>query len=302
MMNSQQRLPDEFSLRAVKGLKTVVINIVVNICLAVIKVLGGVVGNSYALIADGIESITDIFSSTVVYSGFKVSAIPPDKRHPYGYGKAESLAALIVSCVLIGAAVAIVIQSIREVMVPHHAPAMYTLFILMLVIAAKEILHRFMLKVGKDIDSLSIEADAWHSRSDALTSLAAFIGISIAVIGGKGYESADDWAALFASGIIFFNGFRILRSAVAELMDAVPAPRVEQQMRELSLRVSGVRHIEKCLIRKSGYGYFAEMHIGVDGKISVEKGHDIAHAVKDCLLKASLSLLDVVVHIEPYEG
>ncbi|HBR15240.1 MAG TPA: cation-efflux pump [Candidatus Omnitrophica bacterium] len=286
--------------RIKRGLKTAIISLLLNSLLAIIKVATGVLGNCYALIADGIESLTDIFSSTVVYRGIKISSLPPDEKYPFGYGKAESLAALIVSAVLLGAASTISVQSLREIAHPHHPPEPYTLYVLIFVILVKETMFRFFHKTGKEIDSMSIQAEAWHSRSDALTSLAAFIGISAGLIGGPGYENMDDWAALFASGVIFFNGFRILRSAIVELMDAGPSPEIERRIRVIAREVPGVRDVEKCLVRKSGYRYFVEVHLEVEGTISVKEGHDIAHEVKDHLLNAGMSLINVVIHVEPY--
>jgi len=241
----------------------------------------------------------DIFSSTVVLGGIKIGAAPADENHPYGHGKAESLAALVVSLALVGVAIGIAIQSVREILVPHHAPAAFTLIVLVGVVITKEWLFHFIFKASNEVNSLSLKVDAWHSRSDALTSLAAFIGISIALIFGKGYENADDWAALFASGVIAFNGIILSQSAIAEIMDAAPPHEIEQQVRTSSKNVQGVVNIEKCRIRKSGLGFFVDIHVEVNANISVKQGHAIAHDVKDTLLNSPLGIKDVLVHIEP---
>lgn len=285
--------------RATRGIKTTLVSLCVNTLLAVIKILTGILGNSYALIADGVESTMDIFSSTVVLSGIKIGATPADENHPYGHGKAESLAALVVSLALIGVAIGIAIQSVREILAPHHRPAAFTLIVLVGVVLIKEWLFHFIFKASNEVNSLSLKVDAWHSRSDALTSLAAFIGISIALIFGKGYENADDWAALFASGVIAFNGIVLSQSAIAEIMDAAPGPEIEEKVRAVSQAVSGVIAIEKCRIRKSGLGFLVDIHVEVDEDISVRQGHDIAHNVKDALLNSTLGVKDVLVHIEP---
>ncbi len=285
--------------RAGKGIRMVLVNIFLSLFLAAAKIVAGFLGNSYALITDGIESLMDIFSSTVVWGGLRIGARPPDKNYPFGHGRAESLAAMTVSVTLIGVAIGIAVQSVREIFTPHHAPALFTLFVLVGVIFVKEVMYRFLLKTGEDIDSNALKADAWHSRSDALTSLAAFIGISVSLIGGKGYESADDWAALFASGVIFYNGSRLLRSAVAEVMDAAVSFDFEDKVKSLSRNVPGVIDIEKCRIRKSGFDYFIEIHVIVNGTISVADGHRIGHEVKKVLFDAELGVIDVVPHIEP---
>jgi cation diffusion facilitator family transporter len=275
------------------------IGMAVNVVLAIVKIVTGIVGNSYALIADGIESTADIVSSLVVWTGLKISSQPPDDDHPFGHGKAESLAGMAVALALLAAAVFIGVQSVREIHTPHHAPAWFTLLVLALVIGTKETLFRFVFKVGDELTSTAVKGDAWHHRSDAITSAAAFVGISIALIGGKGYESADDWAALLACAVILFNGFSIFRAALGEIMDAaVPSP-IQKQIRELASSVPGVVRVEKCRIRKSGLGLFVEIHVEVDGDLTVRRGHEIAHDVSSQLKASPLFIQDVVVHVEP---
>lgn len=281
------------------GLKVSGSAITVNLILALVKITTGMVGNSYALIADGIESTTDIFSSLVVIGGLRISVRPPDDNHPYGHGKAESLAGMLVSLFLLGAAVLIAVQSIREIMTPHHSPAWYTLVVLVGVIGTKEWLYRRMFKTGVKLESSALKSDAWHHRSDAITSLATFIGISIALIGGDGFEPADDWAALLACSIIFYNGLRLLRNALNDVMDAAAPEEIEQQIRQIACGVEGVVKIEKCRIRKSGLGYQMDIHVIVDGDIPVRKGHLIGHDVKDSLIEATIPISDVIIHIEP---
>ncbi len=271
----------------------------INLVLALIKISTGVIGNSYALIADGIESTSDIFSSLIVLSGLQISSKPADQSHPYGHGKAESLAALAVAIFLIGAGILIAIQAIREILSPQQAPAWYTLPILAVIIVVKEGLYRKMYSVGTDLDSSSLRSDAWHHRSDAVTSLAAFVGISIALIGGPGYESADDWAALLAVSIIFANGIRLLRPALDEVMDASVSDDIEQQVISIASSVDGVVAIEKSRIRKSGLGYLMDLHVQVDSDISVKDGHAIGHIVKGRLMESSVPITDVVIHSEP---
>ena len=271
----------------------------VNVVLAIIKIVAGVVGNSYALIADGIESTTDIVSSLVVWTGLKISARPPDEGHPYGHGKAESIAAIIVAVALLGAAVLIAVQSIREIVTPHHAPAWFTLLVLALVIATKEVLYRFVLKVGHQLTSTAVKGDAWHHRSDAITSAAAFIGISIALIGGKGYASADDWAALLACGVIGFNGFRIFRAALDEIMDAAVPAELQATVRREAGGIEGVIRIDECRIRKSGLGLFVDLQVRVDGNLTVREADRIAEEVSRRLKGSRLSVGGVMVHVEP---
>ncbi|MCU0788117.1 MAG: cation diffusion facilitator family transporter [Verrucomicrobia bacterium] len=287
-------------MRSVKpGLMAAGVGMAVNVMLAMVKIVAGIVGHSNALIADGIESTADIVSSLVVWTGLKISSLPPDDTHPYGHGKAESVAGVVVAGALLAAALVIGVQSVREIITPHHAPAPFTLLVLALVIGTKEALYRFVFKVGDELSSTAVRGDAWHHRSDAITSAAAFVGISIALLGGEGYESADDWAALLACTVIVFNGYRILRAALGEIMDAAVPDPLQQQIRELSSSVPGVVRVEKCRMRKSGLGLFVEIHVEVDGGLTVRRGHEIAHDVSRQLKSSPLSVQDVTVHVEP---
>ncbi|MHC4673918.1 MAG: cation diffusion facilitator family transporter [Planctomycetota bacterium] len=280
-------------------MRITLIAVVVNILLAAVKGIAGIVGNSYALIADAVESTMDIISSLVVWSGLRIASVPPDKEHPYGHGKAEPLAAIVVALALVGAGIGIAIQSIREIAHPSLAPAPFTLFILVGVIITKETLFRSVFKVGEDIDSTAVKTDAWHHRCDVLTSISVFIGISVALIGGEGYESADDWAALFISGIIALNGYRLIRPAVAEVMDAAPPADMEADIRQVASAVEGAIELHKCFIRKTGLHYYVDIHVKVDGSLPVRRGHEIAHQVKEALRASNPKISDVLVHVEP---
>jgi cation diffusion facilitator family transporter len=287
-------------MRSVKpGLMATAVGIAANVVLAIVKIVTGILGNSSALIADGIESTTDVVSSLVVWTGLKISSLPADEDHPYGHGKAESIVAVIVALALLVAAALIAGQSIREIVTPQQTPAWYTLLVLGLVIATKEYLYRVVSKVGNAISSTAVKGDAWHHRSDAITSTAAFIGISISLIGGKGYETADDWAALLACVIIVFNGFQVFRGALGEIMDAAVPDPLQKEIRQIASSVPGVVRIEKCRTRKSGVGILVDIHVEVDGDLSVRRGHEIAHEVSDRLQVSPLSIQQVMVHVEP---
>jgi cation diffusion facilitator family transporter len=289
------------SFGAVKaGLRSTLVGVLVNALLAATKAIAGIAGNSYALIADAVESTADIATSLVVISGIKIASFPADRDHPYGHGKAEPLAAMVVSVALCTAAVGIAIQSIREIAIPHHAPAPFTLIVLVFVVITKELLYRFVFRTGELVQSIAVRSDAWHHRSDAITSAAAFVGILIALVGGPGYENADDWAALFASGIIAVNGIRLLLPAIGEIMDAAPDPMIEQEVRKAAGRVEGVRDLDKCFVRKMGFEYYVDLHVVVDGETSVRIGHKIGHDVRDAIRKEIPSIADVLVHIEPH--
>ncbi len=283
------------------GSQLAVLGIVMNAALAAVKIAAGIIGHCYALIADGIESTLDIFGSLAIWFGLRVAAEPPDDNHPYGHGKAEALAAIVVALIVIAAAVGLAVQSVREIVTPHHAPAPFTLVVLVLVILVKETLFRKVIHAADEIGSTAVKTDAWHHRSDAITSAAAFVGISIALIGGPGWEPADDWAALFACGLIGFNGWRLLIPALQETMDMAAPVELHDDVVHLALTVPGVAEIEKCRIRKAGLEHYVDIHVGVNAELTVREGHRIAHDVKDAIRAAQPSVADVLVHIEPIE-
>lgn len=283
------------------GAQLAIVGIFVNAALAAAKIAAGLIGNCYVLIADGIESTLDIFGSLIIWFGLKVAAEPPDDDHPYGHGKAEALAAIVVALTVLAAAVGLAVQSIREIVTPHHAPAPFTLIVLVAVVLIKETLFRKVIQASVEIGSTAVKTDAWHHRSDAITSVAAFVGISIALIGGPGWEPADDWAALLACGLIASNGWRLLLPALQETMDTAAPAELRNDVVRLAGGVAGVAEIEKCRIRKAGLEYFVDIHVGVAAELTVREGHRIAHEVKDAIRTAQPAIADVLVHIEPSE-
>ncbi len=286
--------------RLKRSVRATATGLAINGVLAIIKLLTGIFGHSAALVADAIESFADIASSIIVWRGVAIAAKPADANHPYGHGRAETLAAAAVAIMLLGAAVLIAVGAVMEIFHPHHAPAGYTLLVLLGVIAVKELLYRIVNRVGEEVDNAAVRADAWHHRSDAITSAAAALGISVALVGGKGYEAADDWAALFAAAIIAGNAWRLLRPAAAELMDESPADEVTRAASVAALHVRGVEAVEKCYGRKLGHGYVLDMHIEVDGAMSVTAAHELAHAVEDAVRAQLPRVNEVTIHVEPH--
>ncbi len=281
------------------AIRTIYFSIIGNTSLALIKGLAGFFGNSYALIADAIESTTDIFASVLVLFGLKYAKRPADENHPYGHGKIEPLITFLVVAFLVTSATIIAHESIGNIRTPHAAPKPWTLLVLGAIILWKEISFRIVVKKSKETNSSSLKADAWHHRSDAITSVMAFIGISIALIFGEGYETADDWAALIAAVFILYNSYLIFRPALGEIMDEHLYDDVLQQIRKESTKVDGVIGTEKCFIRKAGMKYHIDLHVIVDGNIPVKEGHDIAHKLKNHLLATIPNAEHVLIHIEP---
>jgi len=281
------------------AIRTTYFSIIGNASLALIKGLAGFFGNSYALIADAIESTTDIFSSLLVLFGLKYAKRPADENHPYGHGKIEPLITFLVVAFLVTSATVIAYESIQNIRTPHKVPKPWTLIVLGCIILWKEISFRIVIKKSKETHSSSLRADAWHHRSDAITSIMAFIGITIALVFGKGYETADDWAALLASTFILYNSYLIFRPALGEIMDEHLYDDLLEEIREESIKVKGVVGTEKCFIRKAGMKYHVDLHAIVNGDISVKEGHDISHHLKDHLRSEIPNLGHVLIHIEP---
>jgi cation diffusion facilitator family transporter len=293
-------MPD--SKRLERSLRATLVGLAMNCLLAAGKLVAGVFGHSHALVADAIESFADVFSSLVVWRGIIVAAEPADEDHPYGHGKAEPLAAAFVSTMLLIAAGWIVVNAFGAITRPHPVPAPFTLAVLLAAVVVKEMLFRFVRQEGRKTDNIALRTDAVHHRSDAITSFAAGVGISISLAGGTGYEAADDWAAMAAACVIAFNGWRQLRPALNELMDTAPDRKIRDEIRRVAETTPGVARVEKCFVRKMGYQLYVDMHIEVDPQMTVLASHGIAHDVKDKIRSAMPAVSDVLVHIEPLDA
>ena len=272
--------------------------LLVNAALVLVKLIAGIVGHANALVADAVESSADIFSSVIVWMGLSIAAKPADEDHPFGHGKAEPLAAAVVSLMLLGAAVGISIMAVREIITPHHLPSPWTLFVAAGVILIKEGLYQRVSRVGREVGSTAVAADAWHHRADATSSLAAFIGISIAL--WQRWPAADDWAALVAALLVAVNGVRTLRPAVSGLMDEAPDRAVKETALRAALAVNGVRQVENLNVRASGLGFYVDLHAQADPMMSLEDAHEIASRVKYAILDALPTVVSVLVHMEPF--
>jgi cation diffusion facilitator family transporter len=281
------------------GARVVLLGLVINIVLAAIKIAAGLFGNAYVLIADGIESALDVGGSVIIWGALKFASRPPDATHPYGHGKAEPFAAIVVSVGVLAAALGLAISSVRELFLPRHSPAPYTLLVLIVAVVIKEAMYRYVVRVGRNAESTAIQTDAWHHRTDAMTSVAAFIGISVALIGGDAWRNADDWAALFACALIGANGYRLLRPALYEILDTAPRGEIVDVVCDAARAVPGVIEIEKFIIRKMGLSFYVDLHVRVNGEISVREGHHIAHEVKRAIRESDRRIVDVLIHVEP---
>lgn len=281
------------------GARATIAALTMSASLAVLKIGAGILGDSYALVADGVESVLDLFSGLLVLGGLKVSTSEPDARYPYGRGKAEPLVAMAVATMLMLAAVGIAVGAARQIVAPQDAPAPFTLIVLLVVLVAKEGTYRWLSRRARAIGSRAIEVDAWHHRSDALTSLAAFVGISLSLIGGPAWVRADDWAALVACAVIGWNGVRLFRGGVREALDVSAPVAIRDRVRSIALAVEEVAGVDEVRVRRSGLMHLVDIHVEVEGSVPVSHGHEIGHRVKDALLESEVPILDVLVHVEP---
>ncbi len=282
-----------------EAIKTSVFSIIGNICFAVIKFIAGILGNSYALIADAMESTADVFASILVWIGLKYSTKPADDNHPYGHGRFETLSTFAVIGFLVVSATVIAYESIQNIKTPHDGPKTFTLYVLAGIILFKELSFQYVIRKSKKTHSSSLKADAWHHRSDAITSVMAFIGISIAIFLGEGFEAADDVAALLASGFIIYNAYKIFKPVISEISDEQIYDELIQEIEKISNMAVNIVAVEKCHVRKMGMVYYVDMHLVVNGKLSVMEGHKIAHDFKDKIMEDLPEIADILIHVEP---
>lgn len=285
-----------------KGIQSAQLGLLVNALLAGVKFVAGILGNSYALVADAVESTSDILSSAIVWGGLRIASREADSEFPFGYGKAESLAGAIVALMLLAASFGISVEAIREIRTPHHAPAPFTLVVLVVVVVVKETLFRRVFQVADEVGSTAVKADAWHHRSDAITSLAAFIGISVALWKGEGWESADDWGALVAALVIAINALFLLRPVVFDLMDRAPEPDIVENVRLAALAVPDVLAIEKLKVRRAGTVFYVDLHVQSDPNLSLHEAHIVSGKVKSAIRGGIPRVVGVLIHMEPFEG
>jgi cation diffusion facilitator family transporter len=299
-------VPPATSAALQRAIRAAQLGLLVNAGLAGVKLTAGIVGNSYALVADAMESTADVLASLLVWGGLAIAAQPADENHPYGHGKAESLAAAAVALMLLGAAAAVGIEAIREIRIPHSVPAPWTLAVLVAVVLVKGVLARRVSALGAGLDSRAVAADASHHLSDAITSAAAFVGIGIAVVGSRvtgdaSWAAADDWAALVAAAVIAYNGIELLRPAMHDLMDRMPGEDVVEPVRQAAQSVDGVLAIEKLNVRRAGIHLLVDIHVQADPATRLDEAHALGGMVKSAIRGAIPRVSGVLVHMEPYE-
>jgi len=280
------------------------VGIIGNAFLSLIKILAGILGKSYSLISDGLHSLSDITSSLAVLFGMIVAAKPRDKEHPYGHGKAESIASLTVAIMLIVFGLIIgykVVSSYVDEAV-FVEPAAYTLWIAFFSVIAKEGMYRYKVNLGKKIKSTSLIADAWHHRSDALSSAVVVVALVLTIYAGEKWAFMDRAGALAVSVMILYAGVKVYLRAASELMDESVDPEIEKEVKKIASTIKEIKYVETLLVRKAGLDFLVDMHIEVDANLSVLESHSIAKLVKNKILQEMPQVKSVLVHVEPYEA
>lgn len=289
----------EDKIRYEKSKKVSIVSIIVNIGLTIIKAIIGVIAGSTALVADAFHSASDLFSTVVVMQGLKIAYQPPDESHPYGHYRAESITSKILALILIVTAIGLGYESYKILRYSDiTSPQPVAIYTALLSLVVKEAMYRYTLKVGKEINSKALIADAWHHRSDAYSSIAAVIGIGGALLG---YTIMDPIAGIVVAFLILKTGISIYIDAVKVLMDTAPPKEIFDIIEEAAMKAQGVEEIQDIKVRQYGPKYFVDIKICVNPNISVKDGHNIAGRAKHLIINSELDVLDVLIHVNPCE-
>jgi len=273
-----------------------------NLALIAIKAVAGILGNSFALLADAVESATDALSSLFLWMGLRYAQRPPDENHPYGHGRLEPLLTFLVVAFLLGSALSIGIQGYLNLKNPQTLPKPFTLVVLLGIIAWKEATFHYIRLKAKRLHSSVLQVEAWHHRSDALSSLFALVGIGMAWILGPDFAWLDEAAALISALILVLNAYRIFRKAFSEIMDEDVYQPLANRILEIGESLPFIMGIPTCRIRKLGTRYYVDLHVWVDPSMSVAQSHAHAHDLKDCIMADQPQIQDVLIHVEPYDN
>jgi cation diffusion facilitator family transporter len=281
------------------GQKVALGGMVVSCVLAVVKIITGLMAGSISVVADGFESVGDVFASGLVFLGLTVAARPADSNHPYGHGRAETLTGLLVGLLMMAAGCGISFHALLLVNVPHQPPAAYAVWPLIASIGIKSVLGGVKYRLGKKIGSAALAADAWNDAVDIVSGIAALGAVSLTLYDPQRFLAADHYGGFAVGLIVIFTGLRIARDTGLQLMDTMPDEQMMRTIREVAQQVSGVEGVEKCFARKTGLQYHVDLHLEVDPEITVRSSHDIAEQVRNRIRHDLNWVADVLVHVEP---
>lgn len=275
------------------------VGLVTNIALAIFKLLAGIFGFSYAMIADAIHSMSDCLATGTVYVGLRIGERPPDESHPYGHANAESIAAFLVALIILATGVFVGVSAVNLIAQRHlETPATIALAAAAISIVIKEGMFHYTLKVGKRNNSPAVITNAWHHRSDAYSSVASLAGI----LGARlAFQYLDPIAGLVVSAFIVKMSFPLLRSNIGILMDERPEPAVLNSVKATVLKVGGVKAIDSIRVHRRGSTFTIDVEVAVDSNLTVEQGHQVASKLKNNLQNKIKHVQDVMVHVNPYQ-
>jgi cation diffusion facilitator family transporter len=285
-----------------RGRRIAILSVAASGVLALANIASGLLAGSTAVVAAGLEFAGDVLASLIVFLGMVIASRPPDANHPYGHGRFEILAGLLVGLILVLGGCGIAFRALEKVSEVHAPPARGAVYPLIAAIVIKAVLATLKFRTGRGISSAALVADAWNDAVDILSAMVALIALALSVHNPAEFLAADHYGGFAVGVIVILTGFRVVRDASMELTDTMPSNAVLENIRRFALEVPGVEGVEKCFARKTGFKYHVDIHIEVDPSLTVATSHDIATDVRQHLRRRAPTVADVLVHIEPSHG
>ena len=281
------------------GRRLAIVSVAGSAALAILNVTVGLFSDSTSVVAAGLEFAGDVLASLIVFLGMLMASRPPDEDHPYGHGRFEILAGLLVGLILILAGFGICLHSLDKVGDVHAGPGVMAIWALAVSMVVKSILAWSKFRVGRRIGSAALVADAWNDSVDLLSCMTALAAVALTIYDPQRFLAADHYGGFAVGIIVVATGVRVVRDTSLELTDTMPAAHVLTQIKGIAMEVPRVEGVEKCFARKTGLQYHVDLHIEVQPTLTVAQSHYIAHKVQDRIVQRMPSVASVLVHIEP---
>ncbi len=283
-----------------QGARIAIASMAVSGSLAVAKLIAGWLAGSASVVADGVESAGDVLASSIVLLGLTVAARPPDKNHPYGHGRFETLTGLVTGLGLALVGAGIIWKSLQDIGLRHAPPASYALYPVAASVLLKGVMAGLKLRVGRRIRSSALVADAWNDAVDILSGTVALMAVGLSLYDPERFLAADHYGGALIGCIVILLGIRVVHETSLTLMDTMPDEEMMASIRQSALRVPGALDVEKCYARKTGLRYHVDLHLEVDPELTVRRSHAIAEQVRNRVKEDLAWVEDVLVHVEPY--
>lgn len=298
-MSVARRAADSGSAGMLSAQRLAVVSVGANAVLAAISIVLGARGRSVTVVASGIEFTADVVASLFVLFGFWFASRPADSRHPYGHGRAETLTGLLIGVGLFIIGGSIAAHAWRDIDAVHAAPAAYTVWPLTLALAVKTAMMLAKMRASRRTGSQALMADAWNDSVDVLSAVAAITALGLTLYDPAAFHAADHVGGMLVGAFVIVAGLGVVRTTSLDLMDTMPPDALLDEVRQSACRVDGVRGVEKLFARRTGLQYHVDLHLEVDGWMSVDEGHAIATAVRERIRQDVAAISDVLVHVEP---